>query len=117
MTTRRRTIPPPPIHSPIITEPPVPGRPVSAFTVSPDWAWWCETISGQFGKVEITKADSPASTTDNRLVRFDGTNGAIQSTGITADDSDNLSGIGDITLTGTVDGRDVATDGTKLDGI
>ena len=33
------------------------------------------------------------------------------------DDSDNLSGIGNISLTGTVDGRDVAADGTKLDGI
>ena len=31
--------------------------------------------------------------------------------------SDDLHAAGNITLTGTVDGRDVATDGTKLDGI
>ena len=31
--------------------------------------------------------------------------------------SSNISVTGNITVTGTVDGRDVATDGTKLDGI
>ena len=39
------------------------------------------------------------------------------STAITIDASQNTAFSGDITLTGTVDGRDVATDGTKLDGI
>jgi hypothetical protein len=33
------------------------------------------------------------------------------------DSGKNIQNIGNITLTGTVDGRDVATDGTKLDGI
>jgi hypothetical protein len=33
------------------------------------------------------------------------------------DSSRNIQNIGNITLTGTVDGRDVATDGTKLDGV
>jgi hypothetical protein len=39
------------------------------------------------------------------------------SNAITIDASQNTAFSGDITLTGTVDGRDVATDGTKLDGI
>ena len=60
----------------------------------------------------------PASATDNAVVRFDSTTGKlIQDSGVLIDDSDNVSGIGNISLSGTVDGRDVATDGTKLDGI
>ena len=39
------------------------------------------------------------------------------STAITIDSSQNADFSGNITLSGTVDGRDVATDGTKLDGI
>jgi len=54
---------------------------------------------------------------DNLLVRGDGAAKGVQNSGITVDDTDNLSGIGNITLTGTVDGRDVAADGSKLDGI
>lgn len=54
----------------------------------------------------------PGSATDNALVRFDGTTGKlIQNSVATVDDSGNLA------LSGTVDGRDVAADGTKLDGI
>jgi hypothetical protein len=60
---------------------------------------------------------------DNVLFKADGTGGAMQPTSIVVDDSDNVSAIanlsitGNMTVTGTVDGRDVATDGTKLDGI
>lgn len=36
---------------------------------------------------------------------------------ISKDDSSDISGIRNITVTGTVDGRDVSTDGSKLDGI
>jgi hypothetical protein len=50
-----------------------------------------------------------AGTTDNRLLRSDGVSGAIQNSPITCDDSGNLTGLG------TVSGRNVATDGTKLD--
>ena len=39
------------------------------------------------------------------------------STAITIDSSQNAAFSGNITLSGTVDGRDIATDGTKLDGI
>lgn len=56
--------------------------------------------------------------TDNRIPRSDGTGGVtLQASGITVDDSDNVSGVGNLTLSGTVDGRDVAADGTKLDYI
>jgi hypothetical protein len=56
--------------------------------------------------------DGPASATDNAVARFDGTTGKIiQNSAVTIDDS------GNIATSGTVDGRDLSTDGTKLDGI
>lgn len=52
----------------------------------------------------------PASATDNAVARFDTTTGKlIQNSGVTVDDS------GNIATSGTVDGRDVSVDGTKLD--
>jgi hypothetical protein len=64
------------------------------------------------------KVTGAASGTDNALTRFNGTNGKIiQDSGVILNDADSLSGIVNITLSGTVDGRDVATDGSKLDGI
>lgn len=54
----------------------------------------------------------PASATDNAIARYDTTTGKlIQNSGVLIDDSDNITGVG------TVDGRDIVTDGTKLDGI
>lgn len=54
----------------------------------------------------------PASSTDNVVVRFNGTSGkSIQTSGVTIDDS------GNITTSGTVDGRDLSVDGAKLDSI
>ncbi len=54
----------------------------------------------------------PGSSTDNAAVRFNGTGGdTFQDSGVLIDDDDNL------TVPGTVDGRNVSTDGTKLDGI
>lgn len=53
----------------------------------------------------------PGSSTDNALVRFDGTGGTtFQNSLLIVDDSGNVTGV-------TIDGRDVGTDGTKLDGI
>jgi len=52
---------------------------------------------------------APASATDNAICRYDTTTGKlIQNSGVVIDDSNNLSGINDITLTGCVDGIDVA---------
>jgi hypothetical protein len=54
----------------------------------------------------------PVSSTDNAVTRFDGTTGdIIQNSAVTIDDS------GNIATSGTVDGRDLSADGTKLDGI
>jgi hypothetical protein len=54
----------------------------------------------------------PASATDNAIARFDTTSGTLlQNSAVTIDDS------GNIATTGTVDGRDLSTDGTKLDTI
>lgn len=54
----------------------------------------------------------PASSTDNAVARFDSTTGKLlQNSAVTIDDS------GNIATAGTVDGRDLSTDGTKLDGI
>jgi hypothetical protein len=47
--------------------------------------------------------------TDNVLVRSDGTGKGVQASGISIDDLNNISGIGDISLTGTVDGVDIAS--------
>lgn len=52
----------------------------------------------------------PGSSTDNAVVRWDGAGGnAIQNSTVTIDDS------GNIATSGTVDGRDVSTDGTVQD--
>jgi hypothetical protein len=60
--------------------------------------------------------DGPTGAFDNAVVRFDGTTGKIiKNSGVILDNSDNFSGIVDITLTGTVDGRDVSADGLVLD--
>lgn len=54
----------------------------------------------------------PASSTDNAVVHFDSTTGKlIQDSNVIVDDT------GNITVPGNVDGRDIATDGTKLDTI
>lgn len=58
----------------------------------------------------------PGSSTDNAIARFDGTTGKIiQNSGITIDDSNNMSGANNIAVSGTVDGRDVSVDGANLD--
>jgi len=60
----------------------------------------------------------PITSTDNAVPRFDGTDGdTLQNSAVTIDDSGNVAGVGNLTLSGTVDGRDVAADGSKLDGI
>lgn len=69
------------------------------------------------GQVDV-KTTGPASAVDNTLARYDNTTGKIlQGSGVVLDDSNNLSGIGNITLSGTIDGRDPSVDGAKLDKI
>lgn len=58
----------------------------------------------------------PGSSTDTALVRWNGTTGtALLNSTVTLDGSGNLAGVGNLTLTGTVDGRDVSADGAVLD--
>ncbi len=85
-------------------------------------------ITGLQTSLDAKVAGSTGST-DNRLLRADGTNGkTVQASVVTVDDSGNCSGLGtvacgsltvtgNIVVTGTVDGRDVNADGSKLDGI
>lgn len=85
-----------------------------------------EVISGAKSPNDLT---GPGSATDNAVATFDGTDGKkLQGTPVIVDDSGNMSGVGtlasgtqtvtgNIAVTGTVDGRDIATDGTKLDTI
>ncbi|HUU35273.1 MAG TPA: hypothetical protein VMW48_14510, partial [Vicinamibacterales bacterium] len=70
------------------------------------------TPQGHVDSTEATQA-SATFTADNLLVRTDGTVRQVQDSGITVDDSDNVSGMGTlscgtITTSGTVDGVDVA---------
>lgn len=64
-----------------------------------------------------TKLDDFTSSNDNRLVRTDGTSGnAIQDSGITVDDSNNMSGVNDLTISGdlTVNGTTTSINTTNL---
>lgn len=67
------------------------------------------------GAGDVTAASAFA--TDNRVVTSDGVAKGVQASAVSIDDSGNVSGAGNISLSGTVDGRDVDADGTKLDGI
>lgn len=77
-----------------------------------DWVFQIN-LRGPQGTGDIT---GPPSSTDNAVTRWDGTSGEVlQDSGVTIDDDDNLTVPGDITVGGTVDGRDIAADGAALD--
>jgi hypothetical protein len=86
------------------------GQFLKADSTDPEGVTWDTITAGG----DVSAASNIA---DNAIVKGDGGAKGVQQSGITCDDSNNVSGIGNITLTGTVDGRDVATDGSKLDGI
>lgn len=81
-------------------------------TFSDDVANWNVIIDFSDPTVNPAVVDP---STDHAVPRFDGVDGTLQDSGVTIDDSDNLDVPGDITVTGTVDGRDVAADGVRLD--
>lgn len=60
---------------------------------------------------------SAANIADNVVARGDGGAKGIQASGVSIDDTDNLTVPGDIITPGTVDGRDVSVDGTALDAV
>lgn len=70
---------------------------------------WYNSTSNEFKKREngttsiVSAGDviGPASSTDNAITRFDGTDGkAIQNSGIIVDDLDNITGVNDLTVGG-----------------
>ena len=79
-----------------------------------DAAWAAESGGGGAGDVS-----GPASSTDMTVARFNGTTGKVveEAGSAVINGSSDLSGIRNISLSGTLDGRDVAADGSKLDGI
>lgn len=65
------------------------------------------------GSGDVSKVGTPA---DNQVGVWTG-DGTIEGTSSLTYDGSALGITGNITVSGTVDGRDIATDGTKLDGI
>jgi len=64
------------------------------------------------------KLDNFSSTNDNRLVKTDGTAGdAVQESGVLVDDSNNISGVNNLTVTGdlTVNGTTTSVNSQNLD--
>ena len=73
-----------------------------------DGADWTDVFIPGAGSGDVV---GPSSATDNAIARFDTTTGKLlQGSSVIIDDSDNVSGIGNITLSGTVDGVDIAGD-------
>ena len=67
--------------------------------------------------VDKTIVKGPTSGTDNKLIKSDGTNGRlIQESGITIDDSDNMSGIGTINSGGIQSSGDVDAVNVSVSG-
>jgi len=77
------------------------------------------TVTGLVDGVDIASHASvtvlnTGASTNNAIAKFDGTSGiVIQDTSVIIDGSNNLSGINDITLSGTVDGVDIAAIGAS----
>lgn len=71
------------------------------------------TGTGRWLKV----AQAISVSTDNRLPKFDGVGGALQTSGITVDDSNNVTGVNDLTVTGdlTVNGTTTTLNTQTLD--
>lgn len=63
-----------------------------------------EAAAGGGGGGDVTAASNLG---DNLLIRGDGGTKGVQNSGISIDDSDNLTGIGNISLSGTMNGIDI----------
>jgi len=75
---------------------------------------WLVTVAGVGGgSGDVTKVGTPA---NNQVGVWTG-DGTIEGAGTLTYNGTALAVTGNITVSGTVDGRDVDTDGTKLDGI
>lgn len=67
-----------------------------------------EAVQAQVESNTTNKIDK-VSSTDNAIVRYDGTSGDVQNSGVTIDDSDNVIIPGDLTVQGTTTTIDTAT--------
>tara|TARA_B100001113_G_scaffold16359_2_gene12331 strand:- start:4922 stop:6052 length:1131 start_codon:yes stop_codon:yes gene_type:complete len=99
---------------------------IAGTKISPNFGTQDITTEGKilFSNLYPTEASLPnASTYHGMFAHVHGTGAAYFAHGgnwiklAQVDGSDNLAVAGNITVTGTVDGRDVAADGTKLDGV
>lgn len=64
---------------------------------------------------EIAAVAGPASSTDNAVVRYDGTTGkVVQNTGVTIDDSNNVAGVAQLTASGLEVSGNASVDVYKL---
>ena len=99
---------------------------IAGTKISPDFGSQDITTTGKikFANLYSTEGDLPsASTYHGMFAHVHATGAAYFAHGgnwiklAQVDSSDNLAVAGNITVTGTVDGRDVANDGTKLDTI
>lgn len=86
-----------------------------------DMKLYCENSSGVVTLLASASGSSgdvvgPASSTDNAIVRFDGTTGKlVQNSGVTVDDSNNISSAGSVTGASFIpSGATVATNGLYL---
>ena len=76
------------------------------------------TRTGDKGDTGAGDMTGPASSTNNAVARYDlATGKLLQNSVVTISDTGALAGITTIALSSTIDGRDLETDGTKLDGI
>jgi hypothetical protein len=84
--------------------------------------WVCTAVTGAststWDPIAATgNVAGPGASTDNAVARWDGAGGAtLQNSVVIISDLGAISGVTDITLSGTIDGRNVSADGTALDG-
>ena len=77
-----------------------------------------DEVEGRVDTVEANKLDGPGTHADNLLIKTDGVDTNVsQVTGISIDDSNNITGVNDLTLAGnlTVQGTTTTIDTTTLD--
>jgi|11_taG_2_1085331.scaffolds.fasta_scaffold01624_2 hypothetical protein len=87
-------------------------KPLNDAVTSPDSLW-----SSQKTQDELDTKVDKVSSTDNALSKFDGIEGQLQDTGIIVDDSNNVTGVNDLTIDGdlTVNGNTTTVNTSTLD--
>ncbi len=81
------------------------GSATSGVTIRAGQAATCVWNGSDFEIVASGDVDGPSSATDNAVVRYDGTTGKlVQNSGVTIDDSNNVTGITNLAYTGTLTG-------------